>query len=112
MSDQPHNTRESADVRGMNDARERLMSIGDRLPAPPLLLLGISILIAPLLGLIISVEVALVVLVLALGFTTFLAWEFAKRAPEAKATALRKAAMLNWLLAMLALVLLVIRLTQ
>jgi hypothetical protein len=86
----------------------------DRIRVPPLkamLILG-AILVSPIFGLVFGLNFSLGVLVFAMAITTWMAWEGSKGLVPAQAAQLRKAAMLNGLLAVLVLVLLVVRLSM
>lgn len=82
---------------------------GIRLPPIQSILVLVAILISPLFGLFFSLEVALGVLVVAMCVTTWLAWEGASRLVPAQAAQLRKAAILNGVVAVIVLLLLVAR---
>jgi hypothetical protein len=84
----------------------------DRLRVPPAksLLFLVAILLAPLMGLLFSLEFAMGVLVVAMAVTTWLAWDGATRLVPEQAAQLRKAAILNGVVAVIVLLLLVVRL--
>jgi hypothetical protein len=78
---------------------------------PPLrtLVILVAVLLSPLFGLVFGLDVALGVLVAAMAFTTWLAWEGASQLESAQASLLRRAAMVNALVALMALALLLVR---
>lgn len=73
--------------------------------------LTLAIVIAPFLALLYSVNMALAVLAMALGFTTWLTWHATTFAGAAYASRLKAGAALNGLLALVTVAILVLRLT-
>lgn len=93
-----------------DDNSDDLMQI-DRLRMPSakaLVILG-AVLVSPLFGLVFGLDFALGVLVFAMAFTSWMAWDGASRLVPAQATMLRRAAALNALFAALILALLLVR---
>jgi hypothetical protein len=84
----------------------------NRMRMPPLMSLVVlgAILVSPLFGLVFGLDFALAVLVVAMAVTTWIAWDGSKRLVPAQAAQLRKAAMLNAVVAVIVLLLLVMRL--
>lgn len=80
-----------------------------RMPSPKEFLILGGVLLSPLFGLVFGLNVALGVLVVAMAFTTWVAWDGAGRLVPEQATVLRRAAMLNAFIAVLALGLLIVR---
>ena len=80
-----------------------------RMPPPKALIILAAILLSPLFGLVFGLEFALGVLVVAMVFTAWVAWEGASRLVPEQARVLRRAAMLNVIIAVLALGLLIAR---
>lgn len=74
--------------------------------------LTFAIVIAPFLGLLYSLDLALAILALALAFTTWLTWHGASVVGAVHATQLRVAAGLNAVLMLATLALLALRLTS
>lgn len=72
-------------------------------------LLIIAVVLSPVFGLVFGLDFALGVLAVALTFTTWMAWEGAKDMEPEQGDRVRKAAMLNGALAVLAVVLIVVR---
>lgn len=69
----------------------------------------LAVMLAPLFGLVFGLDFALGVLVVAMSFTTWMAWEGASELPPEERSRLRKAAVLNGVLALAVLALLVAR---
>lgn len=93
------------------DGDEDLVQI-DQVRMPPvksLVFLG-AILVSPIFGLVFGLNFALGVLVFAMVVTTWMAWEGSKRLVSTQALQLRKAAILNGVVAVVVLLLLVMRL--
>lgn len=80
-----------------------------RLPLWKPLLLIIAVLLSPVFGLVIGLDFALGVLVVAMTFTTWMAWDGSNDLPPAEGKRLRTAAMLNGALALAVLTLLIVR---
>lgn len=82
-----------------------------RITMPPArtLVILIAILLSPLFGLIFGLDAALAVLVIAMAFTTWLVWDGAGRFVAPQATLLRRAALANAVVALMALALLLAR---
>jgi hypothetical protein len=74
------------------------------------MLLTLAIVAAPFVALLYNLELALGVLVLALGFTTWLTWQAAEQAGAAQRGRLRTGAALNAAMALAAAAILVLRL--
>lgn len=72
-------------------------------------LLIIAVVLSPVFGLVFGIDFALGVLVVALSFTTWMAWEGSKAMEPEQGSRVRKAAMLNAALALMAVVLIVVR---
>lgn len=69
----------------------------------------LGVMLAPVFGLTFGLDFALGVLVLAMAFTTWMAWEGAAELPPDEGKSLRRAAMLNAALALAGLALLIAR---
>jgi hypothetical protein len=80
-----------------------------QLPALKPMIFVIAILLSPIFALVFGLDFALGVLVVAMGFTTWMAWEGASHVPEGQRERLRRAAMLNGVVAVAVLALLVLR---
>lgn len=80
-----------------------------RLPALKPALFVIAVVLAPVFGLVFGLDFALGVLVVAMAFTSWMAWEGAKELPRAQGDRLRKAAIGNGVLAVGALALIILR---
>lgn len=80
-----------------------------RVPSVKSLVFLGGILVSPLFGLLFGLNVALGVLVVAMVVTTWMAWEGSKQLVPAQAAQLRKAAILNAVVAVVVLLLLVLR---
>jgi hypothetical protein len=74
--------------------------------------LTLAIVVAPFVALLYSVDLALAVLALALGFTTWLTWQGASMVGPAQRSKLKVAAGLNAVIALVTVVILVLRLTS
>lgn len=83
----------------------------DRIAVPPpkTLVILIAILLSPLFALVFGLDAALAVLVLAMAFTTWLVWDGAGRFVPGQARLLRRAALANAVVALMALALLLVR---
>lgn len=79
------------------------------LPPPKTLVILIAILLSPVFGLVFGLDFALGVLVIAMAFTTWLVWDGASRFVPEQAAQLRRAAMANAVVALMALALLLVR---
>lgn len=93
------------------DRRSRPYAPARQVVIPPLrtLVILVAVLLSPLFGLVFGLDVALGVLVAAMAFTTWLAWDGAGQLEPAQATLLRRAAMVNAIVALMALALLLVR---
>lgn len=103
---------EATDLIDEGDTEADMVQV-DRLRMPPLktmLILG-AILVSPIFGLVFGLNFSLGVLAFAMTITTWMAWEGSKGLVPAQRAQLRKAAMLNGLVAVLVVVLLVVRLS-
>jgi hypothetical protein len=80
-----------------------------QMPSPKSLIVLAGVLLSPLFALLFGLEEALGVLVVAMAFTTWVAWDGASRLVPEQAKVLRRAAILNAAIAMLALGLLIVR---
>lgn len=80
-----------------------------RMPSPKEFVILGGVLLSPLFGLVFGLDFALGVLVVAMAFTTWLAWDGANRLVPEQATVLRRAAILNAVIAVLAFSLLIVR---
>lgn len=69
-----------------------------------------GILLAPFIGFLLSPNLGLAILVIALGLMAWMTWDLAKQAPASQARTLRFGAILNGVMAVLALALLLVRL--
>ena len=74
--------------------------------------LTLAIVLAPFLALLYSLNLALAVLALALGFTTWLTWHAASMVARSHGSQLKAAAVLNAVLAVATVAILVLRLTS
>ncbi len=74
--------------------------------------LTLAIVAAPFVALLYSMDFALAVLAVALGFTTWLTWHGASMVAPAQASKLKVGAVLNAVLALATVVILVLRLTS
>lgn len=83
----------------------------DRFRLPPWkpLVFITGVLLSPVAGLVFGMDFALGVLVLAMAFTSWMAWEGANHVAPEDAPRLRRAAMLNGVLAVAGVVLIVLR---
>jgi hypothetical protein len=103
---------EATDLIDEDDSDADVIEVS-RFRMPPLkavLILG-AILVSPIFGLVFGLDFSLGVLVVAMAITTWMAWEGSEGLVPAQAAQLRKAALLNGLLAVLVLLLLVVRLS-
>lgn len=84
----------------------------ERISLPPAktLVILVAIILSPLFALVFGLDVALGVLVIAMAFTTWLAWDGAGRLVPEQAALLRRAALVNAIIALMALALLIVRL--
>lgn len=82
---------------------------GIQLPSWKSLIFIVAVLLSPVAGLIFGLDFALGVLVVAMVFTTWMAWEGARHVPVQDGARLRRAAMLNALVALAVLALLILR---
>jgi hypothetical protein len=80
-----------------------------RIPSPKSLIVLAGVLLSPLFALLFGLNEALGVLVVAMVFTTWVAWDGASRLIPEQAKVLRRAALLNAAIAVLALGLLIVR---
>lgn len=94
------------------DAREMEAIRQQRLANMKAIVLTLAIVLAPFFGLLYSLNLALAVLALALGFTTWLTWHGATMVAPAFATRLRVAAGLNGVLMLATIAILYLRLTS
>ncbi len=79
------------------------------LPSWKPLIFILAVMLAPVFGLAFGLDFALGVLVVAMAFTTWMAWEGSRELPYDEGNSLRRAAMLNGALALAVLALLVAR---
>ncbi|HWV24723.1 MAG TPA: hypothetical protein VNZ58_11085 [Thermomicrobiales bacterium] len=79
------------------------------LPSWKPLLFIVAVLLSPIAGLMFGLDVALGILVVAMAFTTWMAWEGARDVPVEDAIRLRRAAMLNGAVAVAGIVLIALR---
>ena len=79
------------------------------LPSWKPLIFILAVMLAPVFGLAFGLDFALGVLVVAMVFTTWMAWEGSRELPSDEGSSLRRAAMLNGVLALAVLALLIAR---
>lgn len=79
------------------------------LPSWKPLVFIVAVLLAPVAGLMFGLDVALGILVVAMAFTTWMAWEGAGHVAAEDAPRLRRAAMLNGAIALAGIVLIILR---
>ena len=96
------------DLDERDDGRMRIERIS--LPPAKALVVLVAIVLSPVFALPFGLNAALTVLVLAMAFTTWLAWDGARRLVPEQAALLRRAALVNAVLALMALALLLARL--
>ncbi|HEV2072494.1 MAG TPA: hypothetical protein VGR29_02525 [Thermomicrobiales bacterium] len=77
------------------------------LPSWKPLIFILAVMLAPVFGLAFGLDFALGVLVVAMAFTTWMAWEGSRELPHDEGSSLRRAAMLNGALALAVLALLI-----
>lgn len=96
-----------------DDASDDLMRI-ERIALPPAksLVFLAAIVLSPVFALPFGLNAALAVLAFAMAFTTWLAWDGSRRLVPEQAALLRRAALVNGVLALMALALLLVRLTM
>lgn len=80
-----------------------------QLPALKPMIFVVAVLLSPIFALVFGLDFALGVLVAAMAFTTWMAWEGANHVPAEQGARLRRAAMLNGLVAVAVLALLILR---
>lgn len=80
-----------------------------RMPSWKPLIFVVAVLLAPIAGLMFGLDVALGILVVAMAFTTWMAWEGANHVSAGDAIRLRRAAMLNGAIAAGGVVLIILR---
>jgi len=80
-----------------------------RLPSWKPLVFVLGVLLAPIAGLMFGLDIALGILVVAMAFTTWMAWEGAKHVAPEDGARLRKAAVLNGAIAVAGVVLIILR---
>ena len=97
------------DMTHQGDDRVRIERIS--LPPAKVLVILVAIVLSPVFALPFGLNAALAVLVLAMAFTTWLAWEGSSRLVPEQAALLRRAALVNAILALMALALLLARMT-
>lgn len=95
------------DLDASDDGRVRIERI--TLPPPKTLAFLIAMLVAPLFALAFGLNAALGALVLAMAATTWLVWDGARRFVPEQAALLRRAALANAVVALMALALLLVR---
>lgn len=83
----------------------------DRVGLPPIkiLIVLVAIILSPLFALVFGLNAALLVLAVAMALTTWLAWDGASRLVPEQAALLRRAALVNAIIALMALALLLVR---
>lgn len=91
-----------------NAGKER---VGCRYRLPPWkpLIFIVGVLLSPVAGLVFGLDFALGVLVVAMAFTTWMAWDGSTQVPAGDALRLRRAAMLNGVVAVAGVVLIFLR---
>ena len=100
---------EVTDVVGPEEEVEEQPERRFRLPGIKPLIFIIAVLLSPIFALVFGLDFALGVLVVAMAFTTWMAWEGANHVDEEQGTRLRRAAMLNGIVAIAVLALLILR---
>lgn len=98
---------DEGDIPGDSDDLGRIERIA--LPPGKVLVVLVAIVLSPVFALPFGLNAALAVLVLAMAFTTWLAWDGASRLVPEQAALLRRAALANAVLALMALALLLAR---
>lgn len=76
---------------------------------PRILIPMIGILLAPFLGFLLDANLALMILVVCLGFMAWMTWQLAQHAPAPQARTLRVGAIMNAVMAVAAAALLLVR---
>lgn len=95
------------DLAGREEGLVRLDRIG--LPPVKVLVVLVGIVLSPVFALVFGLNAALLVLAVAMAVTTWLAWDGAGRLVPDQAALLQRAAMVNAVIALMALALLLVR---